>query len=69
MHYNEDVHADLVSTQSRTLDLKVETIGDHAAFINFKEGVLNSIDSEISSNLSDFGKFILFSDGVQEKFN
>ena len=69
MHYDEDVHADLVSTHSRTLDHKVETISDHAALINFKEGVLNSIDSEISSNLSDFGKFILFSDGVQEKFN
>ena len=69
MHYDEDAHAQLVSTKSPTLDHQVETISDDVALINFRDGVLNSINTEISSNLVNLNRFTLFSDGVQKKFD
>ena len=69
MHYNEDAHAHLVATKSPSLDHQVETIRDDVALINFKEGVLNSINTENSSNFINANKFVLFSDGIQQKFD
>lgn len=69
MHYNEDAHAHLVTTKSPTLDHQVETISDDVALINFREGVLNSVNTEIPSNFINLNKFALSSDGVQKKFD